>query len=94
MLEDLVRCSILTFKEIEHKALQQMDGFLQTMEKSIRSYNLVPPNLSYNNVEDQARELRAEKSILVTPYDLSGIDMLNEKQKQAFKVITERIYSG
>ena len=62
------------------------------MEKSIRSYNLVPPNLSYNNVEDQARELRAEKSILVTPYDLSGIDMLNEKQKQAFKVINERIY--
>ncbi|XP_071912382.1 uncharacterized protein [Coffea arabica] len=94
MLEDLVRCSTLTFKEIEHKALQQIDDFLQTMGKSIRSYNLVPLDISYNNVEDQTRELRAEKSILVTPHDLSAIDMLNEKQKQAFKVITERIYSG
>ena len=94
MLKDLVKRSILTFQDIEHKALQQIDGFLPTMRKSICSYNLLPPDLPYKNVKDQTRELRAKKSIIVTPHDLITIDMFNEKQKQAFKVITERIYLG
>ncbi|XP_071902115.1 uncharacterized protein [Coffea arabica] len=94
MSEDFAKCSAMTSAQVKRNVLQQIDGFLQSMGKSIYSYNLIPTGFSYENIENETRELRAERNIVISETDLNSIQLLNEKQKIAFVVISERIYSN
>ena len=64
------------------------------MGKSIASFGLVPNDLSFFDVENQTRELLAERSITVHEEDLNAITLLNEKQRHAFEVICRSIYEN
>ncbi|XP_071914150.1 uncharacterized protein [Coffea arabica] len=94
MSEDYARLNILTASQIRVKVLEQINGFLESMGKNISSYNLVPPSISFTDVENETRELRAERSIAISANDLNAIAMLNTKQKEAFKIISERVYTN
>lgn len=59
------------------------------MGKNISSYNLVPPNLSFIDVENETRELRAERSIAISANDLNAIAMLNTKKKHLKSFLKE-----
>ncbi|XP_071913922.1 uncharacterized protein [Coffea arabica] len=93
MSEDFAKCSAMTSTQVKRNVLQQIDGFLQSMGKSIHLYNLIPIGFSYENIDNETRELRAERNIVISDIDLNSIELLNEKQKKAFVVISERIYS-
>ncbi|XP_027155568.1 uncharacterized protein LOC113755904 [Coffea eugenioides] len=93
MSEDFAKCSAMTPAQVKSKVLQQIDGFLQSLGKSIHSYNLIPTGFSYENIENETRELIAERNIVISETDLNLIKLLNEKRKKAFIVIFERIYS-
>ncbi|XP_027096151.1 ATP-dependent DNA helicase PIF1-like [Coffea arabica] len=64
------------------------------MGKSIASFGLVPNDLSFFDVENQTRELLAERSITVHEKDLNAITLFNEKQRHAFEVISHLIYEN
>ncbi|XP_027177834.1 uncharacterized protein LOC113776981 [Coffea eugenioides] len=93
MSEDFAKCSAMTSAQVKRNVLQQIDEFLQSMGKSIHSYNLILAGFSYENIENETQELRAERNIVISETDLHSIELLNEKQKKAFVVISERIYS-
>nr|XP_027071682.1 uncharacterized protein LOC113696471 [Coffea arabica] len=93
MSEDFAKCSAMTPAQVKRNVLQQIDGFLQSMEKSMHSYNLIPTRSSYENIENETRELRVERNIVILETDLNSIKLFNEKQKKIFIVISERIYS-
>ncbi|XP_027096024.2 uncharacterized protein [Coffea arabica] len=94
MSEDFLRCSDLTPRKVRKKVLQQISGFLELMGKSIASFGLVPNDLSSFDVENQTRELLAERSITIREEDLNAISLLNEKQRHAFEIISHRIYEN
>ncbi|GJT32310.1 ATP-dependent DNA helicase PIF1-like protein [Tanacetum coccineum] len=94
MLEDLLRYNQMTRREATKIALQQINGFLQSMGKNIQDFGIVPQEFSSNELEDQAREIRAEKDIIVSQEDLDAIFKLNERQKSAFETIIEKAYSS
>ncbi|PWA56839.1 hypothetical protein CTI12_AA412320 [Artemisia annua] len=65
MLEDLLRSNQMTHREAKKNALQQINGFLQSMGRNINEFNLVAQDFSYADLEDQTKEIRAEKCIIV-----------------------------
>lgn len=87
MLEDLLRFNQMTRREATKNALQQINGFLQSMGKNIQDF------FSNTDLEDHTREIRAEKNIIVSQDDLDAILKLNERQKIAFETIIEKTYS-
>ncbi|GJU57873.1 ATP-dependent DNA helicase PIF1-like protein [Tanacetum coccineum] len=84
----------MTRREATKITLQQINGFLQSMGKNIQDFGIVPQEFSSNDLEDQAREIRAEKDIIVSQEDLDAIFKLNERQKSAFETIIEKAYSS
>ncbi|GKB77471.1 ATP-dependent DNA helicase PIF1-like protein [Tanacetum coccineum] len=94
MLEDLLRYNQMTRREATKNALKQINGFLQSMGENIQDFGIVPQDFSSNDLEDQTREIRAEKDIIVSQEDLDAIFILNGRQKSAFETIIEKVYSG
>ncbi|GJY39411.1 ATP-dependent DNA helicase PIF3-like protein [Tanacetum coccineum] len=84
----------MTRREATKEALQQVNGFLQSMGKTIHEYELVPQHFSYIGLQDQTKELRAKKSIIVSQEDLNTISNLNEIQRLTFETILEKVYSN
>nr|KAJ0210749.1 hypothetical protein LSAT_V11C400209270 [Lactuca sativa] len=87
MLEDLIQCDQYTRKEATRCAFQQVNAFLQSIGRQLNEFDVLPPDFSYDDLEDERREIRAEKSIVVCEADLQAIHNLNEKQKVAFDKI-------
>nr|XP_043615630.1 uncharacterized protein LOC122587509 [Erigeron canadensis] len=89
MVEDLF--NQMTRREATTQALLQVNGFLQSMGKSIHEFDLVPQDYSYADLQDQTREIRAEQAIVVSQEDLDAILKLNKRQKITFDVIIQRV---
>ncbi|XP_027076803.1 uncharacterized protein [Coffea arabica] len=94
MSEDFLRCKTLTASQVRTKVLDQINGFLQSMGKNISSFNLYPLDFSMDDMESQTRELNAERNISVAAADLDTCALLNQKQKEAFNVICEKVYTN
>nr|XP_027098885.1 uncharacterized protein LOC113718164 [Coffea arabica] len=94
MSEDFMRNTELSAREIKRKVLEQINGFLQSMGKNIASFGLLPNNYSFSDVENQTRDVLAEKIIKVLEEDLNAISLLNQNQRQAFEVISKRVYEN
>ncbi|KAM3201207.1 hypothetical protein P3L10_033570 [Capsicum annuum] len=75
--------------------LKSINHFLESMGKRIENYDI--PKIE-QRLEDgiilECREIREEKSIVVSPEDLDAQIKLNPEQEQAFRIILERIESG
>ncbi|GKD68975.1 ATP-dependent DNA helicase RRM3-like protein [Tanacetum coccineum] len=67
---------------------------MRTMGKSIHENDLVPQDFSYNNLLDQTKEIRADKSITVCQEDRDVISKLNEKQRIAFETIIDKVQAN
>ncbi|CAH1429894.1 unnamed protein product [Lactuca virosa] len=91
MLEDLVKSNKYTHREARKRALQQVDFFLQSIGKQLHDFDVLPIDFSYNDLQDETRDIRAEKSIVVSEADLRAIENLNEKQRLAFNEIIGRV---
>ncbi|KAI3690910.1 hypothetical protein L2E82_49122 [Cichorium intybus] len=61
MLEDLVKCNKYTLREAKRCALQQVNYFLQSIGRQLHEFDVVPHDISYNELEDETRDIRAEK---------------------------------
>ncbi|KAL3532809.1 hypothetical protein ACH5RR_006330 [Cinchona calisaya] len=79
MSEDIIRSNTLTSRQVRMQVLEQINGFLQSMGKDINAFDLVPRDLVFANLENQTREIRAERTIVITQEDLHAILMLNDK---------------
>nr|XP_027101663.1 uncharacterized protein LOC113722580 [Coffea arabica] len=64
------------------------------MGKNISLFNLCPRDFSIDDMESQKRALNAERNIVFTSDDLDACAFLNQKQKEAFNLISERVYSN
>ncbi|XP_052625735.1 uncharacterized protein LOC128132801 [Lactuca sativa] len=91
MLEDLVNSNKYTHREARKHALQQVDFFLQSIGRQLHEFDVLPHDFLYNDLQDETRDIRAEKSIIVSEADLRAIENLNEKQRIAFNEIIERV---
>ncbi|KAL4559204.1 hypothetical protein LXL04_031338 [Taraxacum kok-saghyz] len=94
MLEDLLRCNRHTHRQAKIHALQQINAFLQSMGRQLCEFDVLPQDFSFNDLEDETREIRTEKNIIVSDEDIMAISSLNEKQKIAFSTIIERVHSN
>ncbi|XP_071724365.1 uncharacterized protein [Rutidosis leptorrhynchoides] len=94
MVEDFLTCHQMTRREATRTALQQINDFLRSMGKNIHDFSLIPTDVSYADLEDQTREVRAEKSIIVSEQDLGAILNLNDEQKIAFQTIIGKVESN
>nr|XP_027126011.1 uncharacterized protein LOC113742372 [Coffea arabica] len=94
MSEDFMRNTELSPREIKRKVLEQINGFLQSMGKNIASFGLLPNNFSFSDVDNQTRDVLAEKSIRVLEEDLNAISLLNQNQRHAFEAISKRVYEN
>ena len=94
MSEDFMRNTDLSPTEIKRKVLEQINGFLQSMGKNIASFGLLPNNFSFSDVDNQTRDVLAEKNIKVLEEDLNAISLLNQNQRHAFEVISKRVYEN
>ncbi|XP_027065887.1 uncharacterized protein [Coffea arabica] len=94
MSEDFMRNTSLSPTEIKRKVLEQINGFLQSMGKNIASFGLLPNNFSFSDVDNQTRDVLAEKNIKVLEEDLNAISLLNLNQTHAFEVISKRVYEN
>ncbi|KAM3303945.1 hypothetical protein P3S67_014977 [Capsicum chacoense] len=75
--------------------LKSINHFLESMGKRIENYDIPKLEQSLNDgIILECREIREEKSIIVSPKDLDTQTKLNPEQQQAFKIISERIESG
>ncbi|XP_071713014.1 uncharacterized protein [Rutidosis leptorrhynchoides] len=93
-VEDFITCHHMTRRVAITTALRKINGFLQSMGKNIHDFNLIPRDLLYADIEDQTREISAEKSIVVLEKDLDAISSLNEKQRIAFETIINKVNSN
>ncbi|GFP96671.1 hypothetical protein PHJA_001811200 [Phtheirospermum japonicum] len=94
MSEDFLRCPNLSPTEIRKNVLQQISGFLESMGKSISSFDLVPNGFSSIDVHNETRELLTKRIIIIREEDLNAISFLNAKQRFAFQIIPQRIFEN
>ncbi|XP_027067579.1 uncharacterized protein [Coffea arabica] len=94
MSEDFLRCKTLIASQVRTKVLDQINGFLQSMGKTISSFNLYPYDFSMDDMESQTRELNVERNIIVAVANLDACIPLNQKQKEPFNVICEKVYNN
>ncbi|KAL4561943.1 hypothetical protein LXL04_034128 [Taraxacum kok-saghyz] len=93
MLEDIVRHHKETRKQSKHRAFEQIDYFLQSMGRRLNEFDVLPRDFSDLNFEDETKEIKAEKSIVVSNEDLLAIETLNKRQKVAFDTIIDAVDS-
>ncbi|CAI9299711.1 unnamed protein product [Lactuca saligna] len=61
------------------------------MGRKIHEFNILPIDLSYAVLDDETKEITAEKSIIISVDDLKSIHNLNKKQKVAFHTIIGKV---
>ncbi|KAI3721520.1 hypothetical protein L2E82_32534 [Cichorium intybus] len=66
MLEDILRHHKETRKESKLRAFEQIDCFLQSMGRRLNEFDVLPRDFSGSVFEDETKEIKAEKSIVVS----------------------------
>nr|GEY73239.1 ATP-dependent DNA helicase PIF1-like [Tanacetum cinerariifolium]GEY73256.1 ATP-dependent DNA helicase PIF1-like [Tanacetum cinerariifolium] len=79
---------------LEEASVFQIALVIYANGKKIHEDDLMPQDFTYADVQDQTREITAEKSIVISEQDLNDIFNLNERQKTAFQTIIEKVYSN
>ncbi|CAI9281902.1 unnamed protein product [Lactuca saligna] len=91
MMEDILRHHKETHKESNARAFKQIDCFLQSMGRRLHQFDVLPQNSFDWLIEDDTREIKTEKNIVVSTEDLAVIYTLNKEQKVAFEMIMDAV---
>ncbi|XP_027184316.1 uncharacterized protein LOC113782642 [Coffea eugenioides] len=90
--EDISRISQISVGQIRLQVLCQINEFLQSMEKDINQYALVPNTMYFDSLNKNTSDTIAETRISVPEHDLLAIKQLNTDQKKAFDIIMNAVF--
>ncbi|KAK4380887.1 hypothetical protein Sango_3022000 [Sesamum angolense] len=94
MSEDFRRQGYLSEHEIEIKTLEGINEFLETLGRSLKEFHLSSVPMNLFDSDKFTKEYNHERKIEVSEADLLSIEKLNDDQRHAFNIITEKIYSS
>lgn len=94
MSEDFKNLPNINLKQIQHLVLNHINDTLHSMGHDINEYKLISKNILHSRIESEAKDVAFERNIIVSQEDLLLYKKLNTKQKKAYDIILQRIFTN